>query len=340
MTLFLIFPLLLSIFIYFNHEYLSSLLNIFDEPGLPRKLHLKKTSLIGGSYFFICFILSFLTCYIFANDDLNFLNTTKEIFSLFFSLIVVFFIGLFDDKYDLSANKKLTLMLVILITTILINTNLAIDSLKLSFLKEEYILNKNLSVLFTAFCIMLFINAFNMIDGVNGNSILYSINIFLIFLLKDINFILTLMILINLIFLLLMNLTNKLFLGDSGTLSISLIISFFFINSYNRGHIQNVETIFTIMLIPGIELLSLTIFRLMNGLHPFKADRNHLHHYLLKRFNKSKIFIITNIIYMTPFLLSLVFKNKLYPILLSITLYFLLISYLHNLKDIKGTLHH
>ena len=339
MTLFLIFPFLLLIFIYFNHGYLSSLLNIFDEPSLPRKLHLKPTSLIGGSYFFICFTLNFLICYIFANDDLNFLNTTKEIFSLFFSLMLVFFIGLFDDKYDLSANNKLAFMLIILIISILINENLAIDSLRFSFLKDEYILNRNLSVLFTSFCIMLFINAFNMIDGVNGNSILYSINIFLFFLLKDINFILVLMILINLIFLFFMNLTNKLFLGDSGTLSISLIISFFFINSYNQEYIQNVETIFIIMLIPGFELMRLAVFRLINGLHPFKADRNHLHHYLLKKFNKSKIFIITNIIYAFPFLLSLIFKNEFYSILLSIILYFLLIYYLHNAKDIKNTSH-
>ena len=137
------------------------------------------------------------------------------------------------------------------------------------------------------------------------------------------------MILINLLFIFFMNLSNKLFLGDSGTLSISLIISFFFINSYNQDHIQNVETIFTIMLIPGIELLRLAIFRLVKGLHPFKADRNHLHHYLLKKFNKSKIFIITNIIYAFPFLLSLTFKKELYSILLSIILYFLLIYYLH-----------
>ena len=339
MTFFLIFSFLLSIFFYFNHGYLSTLLNIFDEPGLPRKLHLNTTPLIGGSYFFTCFTLNFLVCYIFANDDLNFLNTTKEIVSLFFSLIIIFFIGLFDDKYDLSANNKLALILIILIVSILINQNLAIDSLRLGFLEDEYILNKNLSILFTSFCILLFINAFNMIDGVNGNSILYSINIFLFFLLKDINFILILMILINLLFILFMNLSNKLFLGDSGTLSISLIISFFFINSYNQEYIQNVETIFTIMLIPGIELLRLAIFRLIKGLHPFKADRNHLHHYLLKKFNKSKIFIITNIIYAFPFLLSLIFKNELYSILLSIILYFFLINYLSNLKDIKSTSH-
>jgi len=336
MTLFLVFPVLLSIFIYFNHRYLSLLLNIFDEPGLPRKLHLNKTPLIGGSYFLIFFTLNFLACYIFANDDLIFLNTTKEIFSFFFSLIVVFLIGLFDDKYDLSANNKLFLILIVLIVAILINHNLAIDSLRLSFLKEEYILNKNLSVLFTSFCIMLFINAFNMIDGVNGNSILYSINIFLFFLIKDINFILIFMILINLIFLFFMNLANKLFLGDSGTLSISLIISFFFINSYNQEHIQNVETIFIIMLIPGIELLRLAIFRLINGHHPFKADRYHLHHYLLKKFNSSKIFIITNTIYAIPFFLSLAFKNEIYSILLSTFLYFFLINYLSNLKDMKS----
>ena len=332
MTLFLVFSSLLSIFIYFSHGYLCSLLNIFDEPGAARKLHQKRTPLIGGSYFFVCFIINFLVCYTFINDDLNFLNSNSEIFSLFFSFILIFFIGLYDDKYNLSANNKLTLIFTILIIVILINQNFTIQSLRIGILDKEYILNKNLSVLFTSFCILLFINAFNMIDGVNGNSILYSITIFLFFLLKDINFILISMTLINLTFLIFMNLKNKLFLGDSGSLSIPLIISFFFINSYNQNYIQNVETIFIIMLIPGIELLRLAIFRLIKGRHPFKADRSHLHHYLLKKFSKSKIFIITNVIYTIPFLSSLILKNDLYTILLSIISYFFLINYLSNLK--------
>ena len=58
--------------------------------------------------------------------------------------------------------------------------------------------------------------------------------------------------------------------------------------------------------------------------------------YLLKKFNSSKIFIITNTIYAIPFFLSLAFKNEIYSILLSTFLYFFLINYLSNLKDMKS----
>ena len=332
MTLFLIFSVLLSIIIYFTHSYFCSLLNIFDEPDISRKLHHKITPLIGGSYFFLCFVLNFTVYYVFSYSDLNFLNLNIEIFSLFFSFTSIFLIGLYDDKCNLSANYKLVLIFITLIIAILINPNFAIHSLRIDILDYEYILNKNLSILFTSFCVLLFINAFNMIDGVNGNSILYSINIFLFFLLKDINFILISMTLINLTSLLFMNLNNKLFLGDSGSLSIPLLISFFFINSYNENYIHNVETIFIIMLIPGVELLRLAIFRLIKGRHPFKADRSHLHHYLSKKFRQSNIFIITNILYAIPFLVSLLLKNDLYTISLSIISYFFLINYLSKIK--------
>ena len=115
MTLFLIFSSLLSIIIYFTHGYFCSLLNIFDEPDISRKLHHKVTSLIGGSYFFLCFILNFTVYCIFSYSDLNFLNLSSEIFSLFFSFTLIFLIGLYDDKYNLSANYKLVLIFIILI---------------------------------------------------------------------------------------------------------------------------------------------------------------------------------------------------------------------------------
>ena len=39
------------------------------------------------------------------------------------------------------------------------------------------------------------------------------------------------------------------------------------------------------MIIPGIDLIRLFITRILKVSHPFKPDRNHLHHILLRKYN-------------------------------------------------------
>ena len=51
---------------------------------------------------------------------------------------------------------------------------------------------------------------------------------------------------------------------------------------YNQNFNIDSDHIFLIMIIPGIDLIRLFLTRVSKGYSPFKPDRNHLHHILLK----------------------------------------------------------
>ena len=75
---------------------------------------------------------------------------------------------------------------------------------------------------------------------------------------------------------------------------LALLISVMIINGYNDGKISSCEEIFILLMLPGIDMARLFIQRLSNKKNPFKADSNHLHHILLKKFNPINVIIINS----------------------------------------------
>ena len=92
---------------------------------------------------------------------------------------------------------------------------------------------------------------------------------------------------------------NLLFLGNSGVNLISFIFSIFIINNYHNEKLY-ADQIFLIMIIPGLELIRIFSTRIKNGIHPFKSDNDHLHHYLLKIYDTDKTLIFLFLILLTP----------------------------------------
>ena len=87
---------------------------------------------------------------------------------------------------------------------------------------------------------------------------------------------------------------------------LSFIFSVLMIKSYNlQSNIIYADQIFLVMMIPGLELLRLAIFRIYKKKHPFKGDRNHIHHYLLNSFNFWKTIIIQSLI-IIPIVLDMI----------------------------------
>ena len=127
-----------------------------------------------------------------------------------------------------------------------------------------------------------------------------------------------------------LNFSNKLFLGNSGINSISFLFSVFFIKNYFATKIQ-ADEIFLLMIVPGLELIRLFLARIIKGKHPFKGDKNHIHHLLIQKFGTSK-----SLYYLTLMILFLIFYfnklNSLISILISLFLYFVLLSFLKKIK--------
>ena len=70
----------------------------------------------------------------------------------------------FDDKYDLSATKKLFINFFVIFFIILLDENLIVRELNFSFFENKIEL-RNISTLFTILCFLLLINALNMFDA-------------------------------------------------------------------------------------------------------------------------------------------------------------------------------
>ena len=314
--------------IYFRK--LSSLLEILDKPNEAHKIHKNKIPVIGGILMFIniLFLLGYLLLYENTFFSLSKIFSNLNDFLIFFLIYSLFFIkGVYDDVKNINANIKFIFSIIFIFGLLLLDSEILIKSLIFSDLNFEINLHY-IKTIFTIFCFISFINAMNMFDGINLQVSLYSIFIviFLIFNLGDDIFLTT--ILIFLIFFCYLNFKSKCFLGDGGSLGLGFIFSYIFVKNYNVDQIILSDEILLIMLIPGLELIRLTISRLLKLKHPFKADKNHLHHLLIEKIGLQKTLFISMSLIITPVIINELTKKTILTILLYILFYILCILYI------------
>jgi UDP-GlcNAc:undecaprenyl-phosphate GlcNAc-1-phosphate transferase len=233
-------------------------------------------------------------------------------------------LGVFDDKINISSLKKFFLILIFILPSLLILEDLIIQDVRLSFINQGYDL-KNFSIIWTTVCFLLFINAFNMFDGINLQSAIYalSLSLVLIFFIGINQLVIT--IIISILSFIYLNSQSKAFFGDGGTLLLSYIFGFLFIKLYNQNSVIYADQIVLIMILPGLELIRLFFLRLAAKKNPFSADRNHLHHLLLKKFKLFQVNLIVQSLIIIPFIFSLIFGFTFWFIFLVIFIYFSLI---------------
>ena len=311
----------MPIIIFFNP--ITKFINIFDVADNVRKFHKNNVPLFGGILIIYNLIFFFVLDY-FLNLNLSQeIVNKREYFTFCIGTIIFFCIGLFDDKYNLSANKKLFLNFFILLFLTLMDDNLVIKQLKFSFFENPIYLN-NFSHLFTILCVLLFLNAINMFDGINLQTATYCIIIFSIFLFKGIYISLSIIFICILILFLFYNSLNKIFLGDSGTQVLAFVISYVLIKSYNLNQSFTPEEIFVILSLPGLDMFRLFLLRVFNGKNPFSPDRNHIHHLIENKFKKFKTFIIIQFFLLINIMLFYVIENKINVLILTILAYLIL----------------
>lgn len=312
---------------FFNQ--LVHLININDRPDNVRKLHKKDVPLFGG-----ILIIYNLSIFLIADFflDLNILQeiiSKREYLTFIIGTLFLFFIGIFDDKYNLSANKKLILNFFILLFLILLDDNLVVKQLTFSFIENPIYLN-NFSHLFTILCILLFINAINMFDGINLQTGTYCIIIFTIFIFKDIYIFISAILICSLILFLIYNFSNKIFLGDSGTYILAFLISYILIKSYNFNLAFTADEIFIILSFPGLDMFRLFVSRVFKGKNPFSPDRNHIHHLIQKKFNKVQTFLIIQACIILNIVIYYIIVDKLVVLFLTIFTYLTLYIIFNN----------
>ena len=321
--------LLLNFFIFINYNKIANKLNFFDKPDKELKRHKSKVPLLGGVIIFVNLFIFFLLNFIIVTKFSYHEITTREFISIFFLISSFFLLGLYDDKFNLKPEKKFFLSILFSSIAILINQNLMIEKISLSFYEKKIFLN-NLSFLFTIFCIIILINALNFYDGINGQSLTFFLIAFSFLGYRSPILFFYLFIIFIIIFLLFLNLKNKLFLGDNGIYILGILLAVSIIYEHNISEsIIFADEIFLLLVLPGLDLLRLTIIRIINNKNAFYGDRNHIHHIFLNNFSLLKTNILLIILSILPIIFFLIFKMNFFIVLsFFVTIYLLLIFYL------------
>jgi UDP-GlcNAc:undecaprenyl-phosphate GlcNAc-1-phosphate transferase len=325
---------IIFIFCLINRFRIGKYFRILDKPDNKRKIHKYDTPLTGSLAIFLIFLM--ICCF---NLIYNSFNNTLLIILINSSLI--FLIGFYDDRKNLSPYFKLTLIGLIFLVSLKFSDNLVLNNIYFSSIDKRFFLNEYLSIFLTILCLLLLTNALNLADGINSLANLL-VTIWLIFILSmntdNVNNIfkfLLLFILVNNYFIY----KGKYFLGDSGSLFFAALVGMLSIYNYNilfsSGlYLPAAEDLFIIFMIPGFDMLRLFIERIIQKKDPFKADNNHLHHYLIKSYKLQKSLIIYLILVGIPIFLTYNLEtNKILIITISLIIYLLLIIFLKNLLN-------
>ena len=314
--LILISAVINSIF-FLSYNKISKCFNLYDLPDNNRKIHFLKISNIGGFIFAINALTFLLYSYFFQ----TYLEKDSTFFIYFFSL-VFFAIGFCDDKNYINPVFKLFLSGTLVYIAIIFNDDFVIKNIKINSLNIDFNLGRY-STLFTILCMLLFLNALNMFDGINLQLGMYLLTVLVIFLREGLFQNFSLLMAISVLFFLYFNFKNKIFLGNAGVWFCAYFISVSLIVSYNQKNI-NVELILMLLMLPGIDMFRVFVERVYKKNHPFYPDKIHIHHILLNSLNSTKTALTIFLCYFFPILIFLITEKFVFSIFLLLSLYFLI----------------
>ena len=243
----------------------------------------------------------------------------------------LFLIGLVDDKLKIKTLIKSMLLLFSIIFVLLIDRNLNLNIISLSFLDKSFSIGE-LSFFFTLLSILLFINATNLYDGIDLQLGFYTLFLVGYFLFIKLSFYFFFPILVFIIFYLILNYKKLIFFGDNGSYVIGFLFSYLFIKSYNFEVIDYADKIFLIMILPGVDMFRLFIIRIFNKKNPFYPDQNHIHHMLLnhEKSNIIQVNLITIFLAVSPLIISQLLNSNILGLIFFIVLYSSIIYFKKN----------
>jgi UDP-GlcNAc:undecaprenyl-phosphate/decaprenyl-phosphate GlcNAc-1-phosphate transferase len=259
---------------------------LVDEPGEERKLHKKGIPTIGGIIIFSATIFSYSIWYpSFSADNLKYIVAVS---------MLLFFIGVKDDIIGTAPVKKLIAHVVAGLILVLM-ADVRISGLYGIFGVRE--IPEWAGVFLSLFTYIVIVNAFNLIDGVDGLAagigvIASAAFAFWFYVAGEMTMaVLAISLTGALLGFLIFNFyPAKIFMGDSGSLTIGFIFSVLAIRmiEYKSAHLP-VELLYiskpvmalAILAYPLLDTLRIFIYRSIRGMSPFMADKNHIHHRLL-----------------------------------------------------------
>ena len=169
-------------------------------------------------------------------------------------------------------------------------------------------------------------NSLNFYDGTNGQLIIFFIIIFSFLGIKSSSSYIYILIDLILLFLLFLNLNNKIFLGDNGVYALSSLLIILIVYEHNQfNSLKYADEIFLLLILPGIDLVRLTITRIYKGKNAFYGDRKHIHHLLTNKLNLTFSNIILSFLIFLPIILFSLIKISFF---ISLSVFLILYSFI------------
>ncbi len=276
-----------------------------DKPG-SRKIHKYCTPTLGGIGIFSGFFISLM---LFVNKNID------QVSIIAASTMIIFLIGQKDDLINLNARKKFFFEFMVALL-IALATDLRITSFQgfLGFNEIPYWL----SIATTVLLIVFIMNAYNLIDGIDGlaasvgiiSAFVYGV---MFWMNGNLGYsIMSACIAGALCAFIPFNMYKgrfKIFMGDTGSLTIGLLLAILTLKFNALNAVTSTSLRFVsapaislgILFLPLFDTMRVTMIRLYNNNNPFIGDNNHLHHRLLRygmnHFQATLVMIACNLIF-------------------------------------------
>lgn len=327
---------------------------LYDIPN-ERKVHHNAIPRLGGISFFPSMMMAFVVLLIyFAFSNSHYLQFTFWSTSFLVGLFVIYVLGIIDDLIGLKATTKF--LVQIGTACLLPMVGLYINNFYGLF--GIYEIPAYIGIPLTVFIVVFIDNAINLIDGIDGLasglSLLALCGFLAYFIYYDV-FLRTYAVLSagmigSLLAFMYFNIfgsterNTKIFMGDSGSLSLGFTLAFLSVKSaVDMPHIwptrpEAILLPLTLLFVPVADVVRVSLYRLRHHKPLFDADKNHIHHKLMKAGLTQRQALITILVLALSYLvingLLFSFISTTYIIIIDIVIYCLFNIYInHGIVD-------
>lgn len=279
---------------------IAKIKRLFDEPN-ARKVHQGAIPRLGGLSFFPAALFSFAFVlglrYYYGFDiplDMQ-IELLAEFLFVMAGMLILYFVGMADDLIGVGYRNKFVAQFFAGVCLVLAGGTV----FDLQGLFGIHRLPFALDALLTIIVVILTVNAFNLIDGVDGlcsglgTIILTSLGLFFIYYRLFVYAMFAFGMVGVLIVFFQYNVLGtrlKVFMGDTGSLTLGYMIVFLglkFINIENAtlitlGSDSTLALLIGLLFVPVFDTCRVFVSRVSRGRSPFYPDKNHVHHKLLK----------------------------------------------------------
>jgi len=259
-----------------------------------RRSHTNKIPVLGGVsiYFVLFFTILIISQYLILIIEIE---RFIQLYYFGFAASILFSVGLIDDVYGLKPRIKLFFQLLAAYVLICITDILIIDSMYGLF--GIFKLHPIISCLLTIFIFIVFVNMLNLIDGIDGLASGISIVALAFFGIisflsnNNVSLILSIAGLGSLLPFFYYNVysNKKIFLGDNGSLLLGILLIYLTLDflSFDTTGISlignnKILILMSLFSYPLVDTIRIFIVRILRKKSPFSADKNHIHHHLLR----------------------------------------------------------